>query len=67
MYVTHKPQRCPKNPDRKKDASASASTSGGNNSNLTLKQNLKAALSTNLCMSDEDIDKLLAQAEEPGN
>ena len=67
LYCSHKPERCYRNPNRKKGAGAagtSTAASGGDTaSKLTLKQNLKAALSTELCMPDEDIDKLLERAE----
>ena len=66
MYVSHKPDRCPKNSDRKKgDSSAnkSGTSDSGGDAKLTLKNNLKAALASELCMADEDINKLLERAE----
>jgi len=65
LYCAHNPDRCYRNPaNKKKKAGTGTASSGGDTaSKLTLKQNLKAALSTELCMPDEDIDKLLERAE----
>ena len=73
LCCTHKPNRCFRNPNNKKKdtpadgASSTAASSENSTSKLTLKENLKAALSSELCMSNDDIDKLLEHAEGQGN
>ena len=69
MYVTHKPEECPKNGSAGRTSSSTTSDKESivKEAKLQLKEGLKSVLMTNLCISDEDLDRLLEQAGESGN
>jgi len=71
MYGWHKPEKCNKlKSGETSDNGNSNSSSGGQNAGdtkLNFTKELKSVLSTQLCISDEDIDKLFERAGAPGN
>ena len=74
LYVTHKPEECNLK-DKNKNGSAGGADSGTSSdkesivkeAKLQLKEGLKSVLMTSLCISNEDVDRLLEQAGEQGN
>ena len=62
LYTWHKPEDC------KSKKSAEDTTKGNSGAgNLQLNSNIKSVLMSNLCLSAEDVDKLLSEAEAQEN
>ena len=66
MYTWHKPEDCKK---KEKSAEEDKDTTKGDSGagNLQLNSNIKSVLMSNLCLSAEDVDKLLSEAEAQEN
>ena len=68
MYGFHKPEKCNKKSDENKSSSqAKNDGQSGSTPNLGFTKELKSVLSTQLCISDEDIDKMFERSGAPGN
>jgi hypothetical protein len=51
---------------KKSDDKTAAATDGSNKKKLTIANELKTAFATNLCVSEEDIEKIICQGQRPG-
>lgn len=72
LYMWHKPSECPKVARAATAAQKSSASEKGEETdtaagNLQLNNNLKTVLMSNLCLSAEDVDKLLSEAEAQEN